>query len=70
MLPLTDAKVVEEKLGKPVKLMDDVVGEDVEAACADPEPGWAGTTSFQRSKFKGDRYAMLCRYAMPMCYQV
>ena len=33
------AKVVEEKLGKPVKLMDDVVGADVEAACADPEPG-------------------------------
>ncbi|CAE7823683.1 pgkA, partial [Symbiodinium sp. CCMP2456] len=33
------AKVVEEKLGVPVKLMDDVVGEEVEAACADPEPG-------------------------------
>ena len=33
------AKVVEEKLGRPVKLMDDVVGADVEAACADPEPG-------------------------------
>lgn len=33
------AKVVEEKLGVPVKLMDDVVGPDVEAACADPEPG-------------------------------
>ena len=33
------AKVVEEKLGRPVKLMDDVVGEDVEAACKDPEPG-------------------------------
>ena len=33
------AKVVEEKLGRPVKLMKDVIGEDVEAACADPEPG-------------------------------
>eukprot|EP00933_Yihiella_yeosuensis_P050137 TRINITY_DN478_c0_g1_i3.p1 TRINITY_DN478_c0_g1~~TRINITY_DN478_c0_g1_i3.p1 ORF type:complete len:538 (-),score=197.70 TRINITY_DN478_c0_g1_i3:301-1851(-) len=33
------AKVVEEKLGKPVTLMDDVVGAEVEAACADPEPG-------------------------------
>ncbi|CAE7897144.1 pgk-1, partial [Symbiodinium sp. KB8] len=33
------AKVVEEKLGRPVKLMNDVVGEEVEAACADPEPG-------------------------------
>ena len=33
------AKVVEEKLGRPVKLMNDVIGEEVEAACADPEPG-------------------------------
>ena len=33
------AKVVEEKLGKPVKLMHDVVGPEVEEACADPEPG-------------------------------
>jgi len=33
------AKVVEEKLGKPVQLMTDVVGAEVEAACADPAPG-------------------------------
>merc|ERR1711988_2009908 len=33
------AKVVEEKLGCPVTLLDDVVGADVEAACADPAPG-------------------------------
>merc|ERR1719421_2728669 len=33
------AKVVEEKLGRPVQLMTDVVGADVEAACADPAPG-------------------------------
>merc|ERR1719265_204636 len=33
------AKVVEEKLGTPVMLMKDVVGADVEAACADPAPG-------------------------------
>eukprot|EP00930_Biecheleria_cincta_P063868 TRINITY_DN493_c0_g1_i5.p1 TRINITY_DN493_c0_g1~~TRINITY_DN493_c0_g1_i5.p1 ORF type:complete len:518 (-),score=157.58 TRINITY_DN493_c0_g1_i5:195-1748(-) len=33
------AKVVEEKLGRPVQLMTDVVGSEVEAACADPAPG-------------------------------
>merc|ERR1711988_565439 len=33
------AKVVEERLGKPVQLMKDVVGSEVEAACADPAPG-------------------------------
>merc|ERR1719502_1964632 len=33
------AKVVEEKLGRPVQLMKDVVGAEVEAACADPVPG-------------------------------
>ena len=32
---------MEEKLGVPVKLMDDVVGEEVEKACADPE-AWLG----------------------------
>jgi phosphoglycerate kinase len=33
------AKVVEEKLGVPVTLMNDVVGPEVEKACADPKPG-------------------------------
>ncbi|CAE8666039.1 unnamed protein product, partial [Polarella glacialis] len=33
------AKAVEEKLGRPVMLMKDVVGPEVEAACADPAPG-------------------------------
>ena len=33
------AKVVEEQLGRPVQLMKDVVGSEVEAACADPAPG-------------------------------
>ena len=33
------AKVVEEKLGRPVQLRSDVVGPEVEAACADPAPG-------------------------------
>jgi len=33
------AKVVQEKLGVPVTLMKDVVGPEVEAACADPAPG-------------------------------
>ena len=33
------AKVVEEQLGRPVQLMKDVVGSEVEAACADPPPG-------------------------------
>merc|ERR1719453_2295098 len=33
------AKVVEEKLGVPVTLMKDVVGPEVEEACADPKPG-------------------------------
>jgi len=33
------AKVVQEKLGVPVTLMKDVVGAEVEAACADPAPG-------------------------------
>jgi phosphoglycerate kinase len=33
------AKVVEEKLGRPVMMMKDVVGPEVEAACADPAPG-------------------------------
>eukprot|EP00408_Alexandrium_pacificum_P047123 CAMPEP_0171241862 /NCGR_PEP_ID=MMETSP0790-20130122/45333_1 /TAXON_ID=2925 /ORGANISM="Alexandrium catenella, Strain OF101" /LENGTH=516 /DNA_ID=CAMNT_0011708523 /DNA_START=71 /DNA_END=1621 /DNA_ORIENTATION=+ len=33
------AKVVEEKIGRPVQLMKDVVGADVEAACADPADG-------------------------------
>merc|ERR1712137_1237872 len=33
------AKVVEEKLGRPVQLMKDVVGPEVENACADPAPG-------------------------------
>merc|ERR1712050_513527 len=31
------AKAVQEKLGVPVTLMKDVVGPDVEAACADPD---------------------------------
>jgi len=33
------AKVVQERLGVPVTLMKDVVGPEVEAACADPAPG-------------------------------
>merc|ERR1711957_546391 len=33
------AKVLEEKLGRPCQLMKDVVGSEVEAACADPAPG-------------------------------
>lgn len=33
------AKVVQEKLGVPVTLMNDVIGPEVEAACADPAPG-------------------------------
>jgi len=33
------AKVVQEKLGVPVALMKDVIGLEVEAACADPAPG-------------------------------
>jgi len=33
------AKAVEEKLGRPVTLLHDVVGADVEKACADPAPG-------------------------------
>jgi len=33
------AKVVQEKLGVPVALMKDVIGPEVEAACADPAPG-------------------------------
>jgi len=33
------AKVVQEKLGRPVTLLNDVVGAEVEAACADPAPG-------------------------------
>merc|ERR1712207_94139 len=33
------AKAVQEKLGVPVTLMKDVVGPEVEAACADPAPG-------------------------------
>jgi hypothetical protein len=33
------AKVVQERLGVPVTLMNDVVGPEVEAACADPAPG-------------------------------
>merc|ERR1712048_335462 len=33
------AKVVQEQLGVPVTLMKDVVGPEVEAACADPAPG-------------------------------
>jgi len=37
MAPLSS--VLEQKLGRPVQLMDDVVGPEVEAACADPAPG-------------------------------
>ena len=33
------AKALEEKLGKPVKFLSDCVGDEVEAACKDPEPG-------------------------------
>jgi len=33
------AKIVEEKLGRKVTLLNDVVGPEVEAACADPAPG-------------------------------
>mmetsp|Transcript_13435 Transcript_13435/g.36050 ORF Transcript_13435/g.36050 Transcript_13435/m.36050 type:complete len:417 (+) Transcript_13435:97-1347(+) len=33
------AKVLEERLGKPVTLLNDVVGAEVEAACANPAPG-------------------------------
>jgi len=33
------AKVLEEKLGRPVLLLDDVVGPEVEKACANPPPG-------------------------------
>jgi phosphoglycerate kinase len=33
------AKVLEEKLGKPVKLLNGASGPEVEAACADPAPG-------------------------------
>lgn len=33
------AKVLAEKLERPVSLMKDVVGPEVEAACADPAPG-------------------------------
>mmetsp|Transcript_113673 Transcript_113673/g.200644 ORF Transcript_113673/g.200644 Transcript_113673/m.200644 type:complete len:420 (-) Transcript_113673:184-1443(-) len=33
------AKCLEEKLGKPVTFLTDVVGPEVEAACADPTPG-------------------------------
>merc|ERR1719316_2428334 len=33
------AKVVEEKLGKPVTLLNGASGPEVEAACADPAPG-------------------------------
>merc|ERR1719454_2249198 len=33
------AKVFEQQLGKPVKFLSDCCGPEVEAACADPEPG-------------------------------
>merc|ERR1719217_632064 len=33
------AKAFEEQLGKPVKFLSDCCGPEVEAACADPEPG-------------------------------
>merc|ERR1712113_155688 len=33
------AKIVEEKLGKPVTFCSDCVGEEVEKVCADPAPG-------------------------------
>merc|ERR1712078_794483 len=33
------AKVFEKQLGKPVKFLSDCCGPEVEAACADPEPG-------------------------------
>merc|ERR1712019_78259 len=33
------AKIVEEKLGKPVTFLKDCAGAEVEAACADPAPG-------------------------------
>jgi len=33
------AKVVQEKLGRPVTFLNDVVGAEVEKACADPAPG-------------------------------
>jgi len=33
------AKVVQEKLGRPVTFLNDVVGPEVEKACADPAPG-------------------------------
>eukprot|EP00418_Pyrodinium_bahamense_P099647 CAMPEP_0179039338 /NCGR_PEP_ID=MMETSP0796-20121207/15091_1 /TAXON_ID=73915 /ORGANISM="Pyrodinium bahamense, Strain pbaha01" /LENGTH=419 /DNA_ID=CAMNT_0020735671 /DNA_START=74 /DNA_END=1331 /DNA_ORIENTATION=+ len=33
------AKIVEEKLGRPVQFLADCCGPDVEAACADPTPG-------------------------------
>merc|ERR1712227_411902 len=37
MVPV--AKALEEKLGKPVKLLNGASGPEVEAACADPAPG-------------------------------
>jgi phosphoglycerate kinase len=33
------AKIVEEKIGKPVTFLKDCCGSEVEAACADPAPG-------------------------------
>jgi len=33
------AKILEEKIGKPVTFLKDCVGAEVEAACADPAPG-------------------------------
>ena len=35
------AKVVREKLGRPVQLIKDIVSSDVKATCADPAPGSA-----------------------------
>ena len=33
------AKIVEQKLGKPVTFLSDCTGEEVEKACADPAAG-------------------------------
>eukprot|EP00403_Amphidinium_massartii_P040675 CAMPEP_0178433118 /NCGR_PEP_ID=MMETSP0689_2-20121128/32739_1 /TAXON_ID=160604 /ORGANISM="Amphidinium massartii, Strain CS-259" /LENGTH=418 /DNA_ID=CAMNT_0020055133 /DNA_START=80 /DNA_END=1336 /DNA_ORIENTATION=+ len=33
------AKILEEKLGKPITFLSDCTGEEVEKACADPAPG-------------------------------
>ena len=48
------AQVVQEKLGVPVTLMKDVVGPEVEAACADPTPG--SVILLENSRYYSDAY--------------